>query len=128
VKIHIKYISVFLILLITEILIALFVHDAFIRPYFGDVLVVILMYTFIRGITKKPIKLLPIYLFLFASSVELAQYYHVANILHLQNNRLISTIIGASFDTKDILCYLVAAVILIVWQRIEEIKFLKNLK
>ena len=36
------------ILLLTEVLIALYVHDAFVRPYIGDVLVVIVIYTFIR--------------------------------------------------------------------------------
>ena len=36
------------ILLTIEVLIALFVHDAFVRPYIGDVLVVVVIYTFVR--------------------------------------------------------------------------------
>lgn len=121
-KINRKYLSAFAFLLVTEIIIALFVHDAFIRPYFGDVLVVILMYTFIRGITEKAIRFLPGYLFIFAASVELAQYFHVVQLLRLQNNRLISVILGASFDMNDILCYFTATVILIVWQWFEKLK------
>ena len=35
-----------IILLVVEVLIALFVHDSIIRPYLGDVLVVVVIYTF----------------------------------------------------------------------------------
>jgi hypothetical protein len=117
-KINMKYIFVFFLLLITEIIIALFVHDAIIRPFIGDVLVVVLLYTFMRGFIQKPIKFLPVYLFIFASTVEIAQYFHIVNLLHLQNNRVLSIIIGTSFDIKDILSYLIAAVILIIWEQI----------
>lgn len=45
---RIHYAIAFLILLTIEVLIALFVHDVFIRPYFGDVLVVIVLYMAVR--------------------------------------------------------------------------------
>lgn len=38
------YLTAFVILLMVEICIALFVHDRFIRPYVGDVLVTVLLY------------------------------------------------------------------------------------
>lgn len=117
-KFNAKYLLAFFILLITEIIIGLFVHDAIIRPYIGDFLVVVLMYTFIRVFTQRPKRLLPIYLLIFSSAVEVAQYFHIVNILHLQNNKLLSIIIGTSFDIKDILCYLAAAVVLFVWEAI----------
>lgn len=119
-KIDAKYLFAFLILLITETIIALFVHDSIIRPLIGDVLVVILMYTFIKGLIQKPIKFLPLYLFLFSAAVEMIQYFHIVEKLHLQDNKLISTIIGNTFDIKDILCYLVGAVILFAWEKIEK--------
>lgn len=118
-KINIKYIVSFTILFIIETIIAFFVHDQFIRPYVGDILVVILMYTFIRGFIKESIKFLPIYLFIFAAAVETAQYFHIVDLLHLKNNKVALIIIGNSFDIKDILCYLVGSVILIVWERLE---------
>lgn len=117
-KINIKYIASFIILFITEIFIALFINDTIIRPYIGDVLVVILMYTFIRGFIQKPIKFLPAYLFCIASTVEVMQYYRIVDLLHLQNNKVISTIIGTSFDIKDILCYLIGSLILIIWDNL----------
>ena len=117
-KINIKYIFSFIILFITETFIALFVHDTIIRPYIGDILVIILMYTFIKSFIQKPLKFLPIYLFVFASAVEVVQYYRVVDLLHLENNKIISTIIGTSFDIKDILCYLVGSIILIMWEKL----------
>ena len=117
-KFNLKYLAAFFILFITEVFIALFVKDKIIRPFIGDVLVVILMYTFIRGILSKPIKGLPIYLFLFAVVVEITQYFHLVDKLGLGNNKLMSTIMGTSFDIRDILCYLIGFVILIVWEKI----------
>lgn len=120
-----KYMLVFLILLLTEIIIALYIKDAIIRPYVGDILVLVLMYTFIRGLVRKPIRFLPVYLFFFASIIELGQYYHIVEKLHVQNNKLISTILGTSFDIKDILCYLISTVLLIIWEKIEKNKIIK---
>ncbi|NLD48105.1 MAG: DUF2809 domain-containing protein [Clostridiaceae bacterium] len=119
-KINVKYLIAFFALLIIELIIGFFINDAYIRPYIGDVLVVILMYTFIRGIVKKQIKFLPVYLFLFAAIVEFAQYYRLVYLLNLQDNKVISTIIGTSFDLKDILCYLISTIMLIKWERVEK--------
>ena len=118
-KINKNYLFAFFVLLFVEIMIALFVHDAIIRPFIGDVLVVILMYTLIRGVVKKQINRLPIYLFLFALTIEVTQYFHLVDHLNLQNNRFLSTIMGNSFDLKDILCYLIAAILLILWEKKE---------
>lgn len=96
VKFNWRYFLTFIALLLTEVFIAVFVHDKIIRPYVGDILVIILMYTFIRTFIKKSIKLLPIYLFIFACMVEVAQYFNIVSKLSLQDNALISTAIGVS--------------------------------
>ena len=119
-KVNIKYIFAFFILLIVEVIIALFIKDKIIRPYIGDILVVVLIYTLIRGVMQRTVKFLTIYIFLFAILVEIAQYYRIVDILNLQSNKVISTIIGTSFDIKDIFCYLVGTVILIIWERVEK--------
>lgn len=115
-KINKRYLATFFILLIIEVFIALFVHDNFIRPYIGDVLVVIVIYTFIRGIIRRKIKNLPIYIFLFGVLVEVLQYFRIVEILHLQNSRFFTILIGTSFDVKDIMCYFVGTLILIFWE------------
>ena len=60
-KLRAAYLTAFLALLCIEILIGAFVHDAFVRPYVGDVLVVILIYCLIRIVKPTGIKLLLLY-------------------------------------------------------------------
>lgn len=94
-----------LILLIIEFLIALYVHDDFIRPYVGDAIVVIVIYTFTRIFIPEKCRLLPLYIFTFAIIVEILQGIHIVNILGVADNHFLRTLIGDSFDIKDILCY-----------------------
>lgn len=106
------YIIATIILIAVEVLIALFVHDKFIRPYVGDVLVVVVIYTFIRCFIPEKIKLLPLYVFIFAAGVELLQYIQIVKILGLQDNPFLATLIGTTFDVKDIVCYGVGCILL----------------
>ena len=99
------YAVAFGVLLLIEIIIALFVHDAFVRPYIGDVLVTVLLCCLCRIIIPKGVSALPIYVFVFAVLVELAQYVNVVKLLGLENNAFFSTIIGTTFSFVDILCY-----------------------
>lgn len=92
-------------LLMTEVLIALYVHDNFIRPYIGDVLVVVVIYCFIRIFLPEGIPLLPLYVFCFAALVEISQYFHIVELLHLENNTFFRILIGSVFDVTDIVCY-----------------------
>ncbi len=101
------YAVAFGVLLFIEIIIALFVHDAFVRPYIGDVLVTVLLCCLCRIIIPKGVSALPIYVFVFAVLVELAQYVNVVKLLGLENNAFFSTIIGTTFSFVDILCYAV---------------------
>ena len=104
-RMRLIYGILFLILLKTEILIGLHVHDNFIRPYVGDVLVTILLCCLFRTIVPKGIRFLPVYIFLFATLVEYAQYIEIVKKLGVENNPLLSTIIGTSFSHIDLLCY-----------------------
>ena len=106
------YILATIILLIIEVLIALFVDDSFIRPYVGDMLVVVVLYTFVRIFIPEKCRLLPLYIFLFAAAVELLQYFKIVELLGLQDNRFFSVLIGTVFDIKDIVCYGVGCVLL----------------
>ena len=61
----------------------------------------------------------------FACIVEIAQYYRIVDVLHLRDNKMLSTVIGIYFDVKDILCYLIGTVILVIWEKVEkELKIL----
>ena len=101
-----------LVLLAIEVFIALFVHDEFIRPYMGDVLVVVVIYTFVRIFMPEQNALLPLYIFIFAAGVEILQYFHIARLLGLEDNRFFSVLIGSVFDMKDVLCYAAGCLLL----------------
>ena len=110
------YLIATLVILAVEIFIGLFIHDRFVRPFIGDVLVVVLIYTFIRIIIPEKVRLLPLYVFIFAVVVELLQLIRIVEILGLQDNKLMSTIIGTSFDIRDILCYFVGCAFCGIWE------------
>lgn len=95
-----------------EVFIALFVHDRFIRPYLGDVLVVLFLYAFVRIFIPEKITLLPLYIFLFASAVEVLQYFELVKVLGLEQNRVLSVLLGSTFDWKDIGCYAAGCLLL----------------
>ena len=104
-KQRIVYAAIFALLLLVEIGIALFVHDRFIRPYFGDVLVTVLLCCLCRVVIPKGMPLLPVYVFLFAVFVELTQYFDLVGLLGWEDNTLMATIVGRSFSLWDIVCY-----------------------
>ena len=114
-KINFRYLKAFIAIFLVELFIAVFVHDRIIRPYIGDILVIVLLYTFLKIFTKREIRLLPVYLFVFAAFVEGMQYFNIVKVLGLENNKVLSIIIGSTFDIKDILCYLAGSVILLIW-------------
>ena len=72
-KERIKYILIFGITFILEIIIAQYVHDKIIRPYVGDILVVICLYTFAKSIFVDKIKWLSVYVLILAVIVEILQ-------------------------------------------------------
>ena len=115
-KSRMKYLIAFAIVLLIEIVIALFVNDSFVRPYIGDVLVIVLMYFGVRIFIPQKCKWLPGFLFVFAAGIEILQYLSIVEWLGLSQSRLARVIIGTTFDYKDILCYGVGSGILQIWE------------
>lgn len=117
-----RYFLIFALLLTTEILIALFVHDAIIRPYIGDLLVVILIYCFIKSfLPLHPFKTAAVVL-LFALLVEVMQHFKLAELLGLQHSKAAMIILGSSFDWKDMLAYAVGTVLILLAERLRQWK------
>lgn len=110
-KKRLVYLGLTFVLLAVEVLIALFVHDNFVRPYIGDVLVTVLICAFLRIFIPKGVKLLPLYVFIFAAGVEVLQYFRIVELLGLSDNRFFSILIGSVFDVKDVVCYGVGCVL-----------------
>ncbi len=115
-KSRMKYLIAFAIVLLIEIVIALFVNDSFVRPYIGDVLVIVLMYFGVRIFIPQKGKWLPCILFVFAAGIEILQYLNIVEWLGLSQSRMARVIIGTTFDYKDIFCYGVGSGILQIWE------------
>lgn len=115
-NLRIKYAVAFIILVFVEVLIALYVHDDFIRPYLGDVFVVVVVYLVVRILMPVKCRLLPLYVFLFAAGVEVLQCFDIIKVLGLQESALMRIMIGSVFDLKDIVCYGLGCVLLGVYE------------
>lgn len=105
------YAIAFLVLLITEILIALFVRDDFIRPYGGDILVTVLICAAVRILFPTGVRLLPLWVFLFAAAVEIGQHFDFVTLLGLGNIAFFRILLGSTFSMADLLCYAAGCVL-----------------
>lgn len=100
-----NYFFGFLILLLVEIYIAIYVHDSFIRPFFGDFLVVILLYCLLRSFLKIDWLWVAIGVLIFSFVLEVMQYFKLVNMLGLQDVKLARIVIGTSFAWEDLVAY-----------------------
>ena len=98
-----RYFIFFVILLLIEVVIALFAHDNFIRPFFGDFLVVILIYCFIKSFLNTPQVMTAIAVLLFSYLIEVLQYFNIIKMLGLQNSNLARVVFGTSFEWTDLI-------------------------
>ena len=113
------YLAMTVFWLAVEVVIACYVHDRFIRPYVGDVLVVVVVYCFVRIWVPQGVRLLPLYVFLFAAGVEVLQYFHLVELLGVGNNTFLRVVLGSVFDLKYILCYGIGCVFLEGFERMK---------
>ncbi len=110
-----KYIIIFIILLTIECLIGT-LKQGFIRENVGDILVVPCIYTMLRIILPNKIKHLAIYILIFALIIELLQLLNITTLIS-NNNKILKTALGGTFDIKDIVCYIVGYILIIISQK-----------
>lgn len=123
------YLCAAVLIIAAEVIIAKYVHDDFVRPYLGDVLVVIAVYTVVRTVHPEGWPLLPAGVFAFAVTVEVLQYFRITEVLGVSDNRFLRILIGGTFDWKDILCYAAGCMLLAVWEMIRAKKMgLRNIE
>lgn len=111
---NLKYLYLTILLFFIEVGIAIFIDDRFIRPLVGDILVVILIYCFIKAFWKIRPQVAALAVLLFAYLIEGLQYFKLVNHLGLQDNKLAVTVLGSTFDWKDLVAYAIGTVI-ILW-------------
>jgi hypothetical protein len=114
---HKPYLTLALVLLITEIGIALFVHDAFVRPIGGDFLVVILMYATVRGVTDFKLYPVLIGVLLFSYLIETLQYFNYVDLLGVGHIRVARVVMGTGFAWVDMLAYTAGALFILIIEK-----------
>ncbi|TWR27605.1 DUF2809 domain-containing protein [Mucilaginibacter pallidiroseus] len=112
------YLQATLWLLGIEIIIALNVHDNFIRPFGGDVLVVILLYCLLKGFVNFSNYKAALVVLLFAFSIEIAQCFHIVDVLGLGRYTIARVIIGTTFAWTDLLAYMLGIIIVLITERL----------
>lgn len=100
-----KYFGLAVLLFAIEVLIALFVHDSIIRPYVGDLLVVILLYCMVKSFLNISIWKAATSVLAFSFLIETLQYFHFVRMIGLQHSKLASIIMGNSFHWIDLVAY-----------------------
>lgn len=109
-KYFLQAVSLFLI----EVLIAtIFRKIHFLRAYVGDILVVMLIYTFILSFLKVKNKdKLLVGMFLFAVAIEILQFFKIAELLGFSKGSIGYILMGNYFSWEDIICYAVGCILL----------------
>ena len=99
-----------------EILIALYVHDNFIRPFVGDVLVVVLIYCFMQTLVLANPKPVVAGVVCFACLIEILQYFDFVAVLGLADSRLASVVLGRTFAWEDFAAYLTGGLLTLAFE------------
>jgi hypothetical protein len=103
-----------------EICIALFVRDAFVRPYGGDVLAVALVYCGLRAVTRLSVRGAVAVAFGIAVLVELGQLIGLLDLLGLRGNGVARVVLGGSFEWQDFAAYGAGALAVLLIERWRE--------
>lgn len=115
-----KYLLLAATLFLIETCIALFIKDRIIRPFVGDVLVVALVYCFVRTFLDVSYRKTALGVFIFACLIETLQYFDYVKLLNLENNRVLSVIMGRTFEWSDFAAYFVGFLLVIATEKFYE--------
>ncbi len=107
-----KYALLAVVLFAVELSIALFINDAFIRPFLGDVFVVMLLFYLCKSFVAVSDQGLILAVLLFSFAVEIGQYFRLAELLGVMDCKIARIAIGSTFDAKDLLAYAIGAALL----------------
>lgn len=116
---NLNYFILTVVLFITEVLIAIFVHDSIIRPYVGDLLVVILLYSAVRSFLSSSVFITAISVLIFSYVIECLQYFQIVQRLGLESSQIANIIIGNYFAWMDILAYTLGILLVLMAEKVK---------
>ncbi len=117
-KLNLKYLIWGIVLFFVLVFIAVFVKDQFIRPFMGDVLVVIWLYLLLKSFLDLKYKTAASIVLIFAFSIETLQYFQLVKILGLQEYRVARIVIGSTFDMLDFLAYFIGFITIWISEKV----------
>jgi hypothetical protein len=117
-----KHILITSILFITEIAIAYFHFNPFIRGFLGDVLVMLLLYSFLKIFIKNNVFNIAISVLGFAFLVELLQFLKLSEILKIKS-KIILTVLGSVFDVWDLVAYFIGFLLILLIEKLLHKKY-----
>jgi hypothetical protein len=104
-KLNYRNFIVFIVLFFIEVSIALYIKQGFIRAIFGDFLVVIMIYFFIKSFVRIKSIYIAITVLFIAYLVEFLQFIDILSIVNYKENAVINLILGTTFSIQDIIAY-----------------------
>ena len=114
---NLKYLLLTVFIFAIELAIALFVKDTIIRPFVGDVLVVVLIYCFLSIFLNFSHWKVAVGVLIFAYCIEILQYFDYVKLLGLENNRILSIAMGRTFEWTDFLAYFTGFLLIILGEK-----------
>lgn len=104
-----------------EVLIALYVHDSFFRPIFGDYLVVFLVYCAIFTFWNTNFLTAAIATLLFAYLIETLQYFRFVHLMGWEKYKIVAVALGIGFAWVDMLAYTLGflTILLVEYRRVK---------
>jgi hypothetical protein len=102
---------------LTELLIACFARDDFVRPYLGDTLAVILLYAAVRSALALPRWPLALFAVSIGWALELGQALRLWAWLGLEEDAPASIVLGTFYDPLDLIAYVAALPLIALLER-----------
>ena len=120
-RFDLRYFIGFLIVLMIEISIAIFLKTGFIRHSVGDVLAVVLIYCLVKSMIKANSLYVALGCLGVAFIIEFLQNINLLARLNLEDHVMLKLILGNTFTVNDLLAYLAGFIIIIVFEYLNPI-------
>jgi len=117
IRIHRGYLFAAIALFVVLVGIAVFVRDGFVRPFLGDVLVVVWVYAVVRAVVDVRWVTASLGALGLAFAIELGQWFGLVRVLGLEGNPVARVVLGATFDVWDLAAYCAGWAMIVVAER-----------
>ncbi|WP_374957471.1 DUF2809 domain-containing protein [Gilvibacter sp.] len=117
-KIRLRYLGIAALIFVAEAAIAIYCKKGFIRHWFGDFLVVVLLYCTTQALWPGTVLKRVLFVGIVALSIELLQTTEFLTTIGLQEYRWARLVFGTTFSWSDLLAYFLGllSVVLVEWR------------